>query len=72
MHWVKPERNGAHLMVLGVEGDRICTPDDVRATARHHDVEAVVLPGMAHMLMLEPGWEKVAQAIARWLDSLGR
>jgi non-heme chloroperoxidase len=35
-------------------------PDDVRATARHHGVEAVVLPGLAHMLMLEPGYASVA------------
>lgn len=70
LHWLRPERNGAHLMVLGAEGDRICTPHDVRATARHHGVEAVVLPGMAHMLMLEPGWEKAARAIANWLEGL--
>jgi pimeloyl-ACP methyl ester carboxylesterase len=70
LHWLKPERNGAHLMVLGTEGDRICTPHDVRATARHHDVEAVLLPGMAHMLMLEPEWEGAARAIADWLETL--
>ena len=70
LHWLKPERNGAHLMVLGTEGDRICTPQDARATARHHGVEAVVLPGMAHMLMLEPEWEGAARAIADWLETL--
>lgn len=70
LHWLMPERNGAHLMVLGVEGDRICTPDDVRATARHHGVAATILPGLAHMMMLERGWERVAQAIARWLATL--
>lgn len=70
LHWLKPERRGAHLMVLGAQGDRISTPDDVRATARHHDVEATILPGLAHMMMLERGWERVAQAIARWLESL--
>ena len=67
LHWLKPERRGASLMVLGVEGDRISTPDDARATARHHGVEAVVLPGLAHLMMLEPGWERVATTIASWL-----
>ena len=38
----------------GRRGRRICTPDDVRATAAHHNVEATILPGLAHMLMLEP------------------
>ena len=27
-------------------------------------VTATVFPGLAHMLMLEPGWEAVAEAIA--------
>jgi alpha-beta hydrolase superfamily lysophospholipase len=25
------------------------------------------LPGMAHMLMLEPEWETAAEALAEWL-----
>ncbi len=53
---------------MGAEGDRICAPDDVRATARHHGVDATILPGLAHMLMLERGWEAPARALARWLD----
>jgi pimeloyl-ACP methyl ester carboxylesterase len=70
LHWLKPERNGAQLMVLGAGGDRISTPDDVRATARHHDVEATIVPGLAHMLMLERDWETVARPIAKWLEAL--
>jgi alpha-beta hydrolase superfamily lysophospholipase len=53
--------------VLGAHDDRICTPADARATASHHGVEATILPGMAHMLMLEPEWEKAAEALAEWL-----
>ncbi|GMU72474.1 MAG: alpha/beta fold hydrolase [Burkholderiales bacterium] len=67
LHWVTPERNGTPLAVIGAEDDRICSPDEVRATARHHGVEAAILPGLAHMLMLEPGWEAVAEAISRHL-----
>ena len=70
LHWLKPERKGAKLMVIGAGGDRISTPEDVEATARHHDVTATIVPGLAHMLMLEPGWERVAQPIARWLATL--
>ncbi len=44
--------------------------DDVRATARHHGVEATLVPGLAHMLMLERQWEKPARALARWLATL--
>lgn len=71
LHWQLPERRGTALFVLGAEGDRICTPDDVRATARHHGVDAAILPGLAHMLMLERQWEQAAGAILRWLGSIG-
>lgn len=71
LHWATPRRNRTPLAVIGAEGDRICTPADVRATARHHGVDATIVPGLAHMLMLEPGWERVAEAIAGWLkDSI--
>jgi hypothetical protein len=55
--------------VLGAEDDRIANPDDVRATAAHHGVEATIVPGLAHMLMLERKWEKPARELARWLAS---
>ena len=55
------------MLVLGVLGDRICRPDDVAATAKHHAVSAMLLPGMAHMMMLEPGWETIADAVIDWI-----
>jgi len=70
LHWALPRHGHCAVLVLGAEGDRICTPDDVRATARHHNVAPVILPGLAHMLMLEPGWETVAKALERWIASL--
>jgi len=70
LHWLKPERRGAKLMVIGAGGDRISTPEDVEATARHHDVHATIVPGPAHMMMLDRDWQRVAQPIARWLATL--
>jgi pimeloyl-ACP methyl ester carboxylesterase len=67
LHWAEPQANSP-VFVLGAEGDQIAIPHDVRATARHHGVEAVILPGMGHMLMLEPAWEDAAQEIAEWMD----
>jgi non-heme chloroperoxidase len=71
LHWRLPDADPPPMFVLGAHGDRICRPDDVVATARHHGVTATVLPGLAHMLMLEPGWEAVAGALHAWLSSLG-
>jgi non-heme chloroperoxidase len=70
LHWQLPERSGVPVFVLGAEGDRICTPDEVRATAHHHGVDAAILPGLAHMLMLERRWEEAARALSRWLATL--
>jgi non-heme chloroperoxidase len=67
LHWGLPERRSPPVLVVGAEGDRICRPDDVHATARHHGVSATMFPGLAHMLMLEPGWEPVAAAIAAFV-----
>jgi pimeloyl-ACP methyl ester carboxylesterase len=70
LQWQLPERRGVPLFVLGAEGDRISTPDDVRATAEHHRVDATLVPGLAHMLMLERQWERPAREILRWLATL--
>jgi pimeloyl-ACP methyl ester carboxylesterase len=70
LHWALPANDHRPLFVLGAEGDLICTPEDVRATARHHNVEATILPGLAHILMLEPEWERAAQPLERWLRTL--
>ena len=67
LHMALPERPTSPVLVLGAQNDRICTPGDAQATARHHGVTATMLPGMAHMLMLEPQWEAAADALAAWL-----
>lgn len=58
------------VFVLGAEGDRICRPADVRATAAQHGVSALIVEGLAHMLMLVPGWERVATPLAAWIDKV--
>jgi len=70
LHWQLPDRGTTPLLVLGAAGDRICAPDDVEATARHHGVEPEILPGLAHLMMLERKWELPARALLRWLETL--
>ena len=70
LHWALPSRDHRPMFVLGAEADLICTPQDVRATAWHHNVDAVILPGLAHLLMLEPAWREVAAALESWLRTL--
>ena len=63
LHWIEPQATSP-VFVIGAAADQIAIPTDVEATARHHGVEPTILPGMGHMLMLEPGWQAAAAAIA--------
>ena len=70
LHWALPPKGDRPVFVLGVDGDRICTPGDVRATAAHHNVTATIVTGLAHLMMLEPEWERAAQPLEAWIRSL--
>jgi pimeloyl-ACP methyl ester carboxylesterase len=54
--------------VLGASADRVATPGDVRATAAMYGVKATIVPGLAHMLMLEPEWQTAARPLLDWLE----
>ncbi|MBI2313780.1 MAG: alpha/beta hydrolase [Betaproteobacteria bacterium] len=64
-------RIDAPLLVLGAEDDAFFTPRMVRATAHAFGTDAEIFPGMAHAVMLEPGWPRVAGRIGAWLDQQG-
>lgn len=61
-------RGKVPMLVLGGAEDRIFPPDAVRATAAAYGTSAQIFDSMAHNLMLEVGWERVAGAIGDWLD----
>jgi alpha-beta hydrolase superfamily lysophospholipase len=58
------------LLVLGGTDDQLVSPDEVRATARAYGTEAELFSNMAHDMMLEAGWQAVADRILNWLDEL--
>ncbi|NTW51769.1 MAG: alpha/beta hydrolase [Chlorobiaceae bacterium] len=62
---------GLPLLVLGAENDRIISVKEVVATAHRYGVEAEIFPDMAHNMILESGWQKVADRILSWLDQQG-
>lgn len=59
------------MLVLGAENDRAISPKGVYATAKAYGVDAEIFPGMAHDMMLESGWQKVADRILGWLQENG-
>jgi pimeloyl-ACP methyl ester carboxylesterase len=64
----RPARVQAPVLVLGGELDQVFSVADVRATARAYRTEAEIFPGMGHDLMLDQGWERVADRIASWVE----
>ncbi|MGB3332810.1 MAG: alpha/beta hydrolase [Mycobacterium sp.] len=66
-----PKRVSTPLLVLGAEVDGAHTCKEVRATASAYGTEAEFFPGMGHNMMLEPGWEAVAERIHNWLGARG-
>ncbi len=61
---------GTPINVLGAADDLTFVPGEVKATARAYGVEATIFAGMAHDMMLETGWQAVADRIIDWLREL--
>jgi pimeloyl-ACP methyl ester carboxylesterase len=66
LHKGHPRRVRAPMLVIGAEHDTFLTHADVRATARAFHTTATFFPA-AHDLMLDDGWQDVADHILRWL-----
>lgn len=62
-----PQCVATPLLVLGAERDACFTQDEIRRTASQYGTEAVFFPDMGHNMMLEPGWQAVAEEIDGWL-----
>ncbi len=63
----RPKRVKTPLLVLGAANDMLITPQEVRATARAYGTAAEFFPNMGHNMMLETGWQAVADWILEWL-----
>lgn len=55
--------------VMGGGDDGLFRPDAVRATAFWHGVEAGVLSGLGHALMLDQRWQAAADWIIDWIET---
>jgi pimeloyl-ACP methyl ester carboxylesterase len=63
----QPKRVQSPMLVLGAGDDTIFHPNQIHTTARAYSTQAIIFSNMAHDMMLESGWEAVAERIAAWL-----
>jgi pimeloyl-ACP methyl ester carboxylesterase len=59
------------MLVLGAANDAVFTREEVEATARAYNAQVEFFPNMAHDVMLEADWQKVAERIVNWLKEKG-
>jgi len=64
----KPQKIKTPLLALGAENDALIAPKKIEKTARVFDADCKVFPDMAHDMMLERGWQSVADFMIEWLE----
>ncbi len=56
------------VLVLGARRDAFVFRGGLEATAKTYRTRPEIFPDMAHAMMLEPGWQAVAERICGWLE----
>jgi pimeloyl-ACP methyl ester carboxylesterase len=63
----RPRRVKTPVLVLGARHDGILTVDEVHRTASRYGTKAEIYD-IGHQMMLDTGWESVADRVAAWAD----
>ena len=66
----RPRGVRAPVLVLGAERDALFTVREVEQTAHAYQTMAEIVPGIGHDMMLDDGWQKVADRVADWIRVL--
>ncbi|MBW2181184.1 MAG: alpha/beta fold hydrolase [Deltaproteobacteria bacterium] len=66
-----PEKISTDLLILGAENDTVFHVDEIEATAMAYGKKPEIFKGMAHDMMLEDGWQTVADRMIEWLNEKG-
>lgn len=64
-------RVAAPMLVLGAKDDSSRIDGDACAVAEIYQADVEIFPDMGHVMMLEPGWQAVAERIDSWLTAQG-
>lgn len=67
---VDPRKVICPVLVIAAGDDRFIPKRIVERVAERYHVPVVTMVGRGHMLVVEPGWEIVADTVARWIEAL--
>jgi hypothetical protein len=67
----QPQKVSTDLLILGAQDDTIFRPPEIHATAAAYGQKAQLFSAMAHDMMLEKGWQAIADRILAWLVEKG-
>lgn len=59
------------MLLIAAADDRIFTVEEERHTAEAYGAQWELMPNMAHDVMLDRGWERVADTMFAWLTAQG-
>lgn len=69
LQW-QPPLEPLPVLVVGAEADGFLAPTDAAQIAHAYGIDAEYFPDMGHDLMLDQGWENVADRIERWVGEV--
>jgi len=61
--------NTAPMLVIAAENDEVFPVKHEQLTATAYGTEAIVMPNLAHDVMLDTEWQTVADQILTWLNA---
>lgn len=65
----KVRKISSPMLVLGAENDEVFRKDEVISTGKALGTKSEFFEGMGHDMMLEDGWQLVAQRITHWVEA---
>jgi pimeloyl-ACP methyl ester carboxylesterase len=60
-------RRGLPMLVMGAAQDAFFSTGLMHSIARHYHAEVVIVPEIAHAMMLEANWQQAAEPLLHWL-----